>query len=75
MIKYEDIYTISHALCYANALLEVKIDELREKGFHDVVSGYVSEQEKNKKAMESLQNIRKELHLSDDYAYDEKFQE
>lgn len=72
-IKYNDIDTISHALCYANAMLQVRIEELKEKGFLDIAAGYESEREKTIKAIDSLQKIRKELHLSDDYAYAEKF--
>lgn len=74
-IKYEDINTISHALCYANALLEVKIEELEKKGFQHIATSYEIQKGKTKTAQKSLQKIRKELHLSDDFAYNEKFQE
>lgn len=72
-IQYKDIDVISYALCYANALLCTTIEDLEKKGFNDVAEGYYKEKEEVKKAMNSLQKIRKELHLKDDYAYNEKF--
>lgn len=72
-IRYKDIDTILDALCYAGALLCTTIEDLEKKGFNDVAEGYYKEKEVVKKAMDSLQKIRKELHLKDDYAYNEKF--
>lgn len=72
-IKYKDIDNISYALCYANAMLDVKIEKLEQKGFNNVTAAYKSKKEELKRAMDSLQNIRKELHLKDDYAYNEVF--
>lgn len=72
-IKYKDIDTISYALCCANALLDMKIKSLEEKGFKDVANEYKSNRHEVEEAQKSLQKIRKELHLSDDYAYNEKF--
>lgn len=72
-IKIKDIDTISYALCCANTLLDMNIEELEKKGLNNVADKYNSEKEKIVKAMDSLQKIRKELHLQDDYAYDEKF--
>lgn len=72
-IKYKDIDAISFALCYANAMLDVKIEELEQKGFNNVTTAYKSKKEELKRAIDSLQNIRKELHLKDDYAYNEVF--
>lgn len=72
-IQYKDIDAISYALCYADTLLEIKIGDLEQKGFNDVANSYKSKKEELKKAMESLQKIRKELHLKDDFAYNEKF--
>lgn len=72
-IKYKDIDAISYALCYAGALLDSNIEDLEQKGFNNVANAYKSKKEELKKAMDSLQQIRKELHLKDDYAYNEKF--
>lgn len=74
-IKYKDIYVISYALCYADAMLDVEIEELEKKGFDNIAKNYKSKREEVKKAMDSLQKIRKELHLKDDYAYNEEFGE
>ncbi|PWM24149.1 MAG: hypothetical protein DBX48_08700 [Limosilactobacillus fermentum] len=72
-IEFKDIETILSALCYANAMLDTKIEDLEKKGFNDLTNTYKSKKEELKKAMDSLQKIRKELHLKDDYAYNEKF--
>lgn len=72
-IKYKDIDAISYALCYAGAMLDIKIENLEKKGFNDATTAYRSKKEELKKAMDSLQKIRKELHLKDDYAYNEAF--
>lgn len=72
-IKYKDIDAISYALCYANAILDFKIEELEQRGFNNLTATYKSKKEELKRAMDSLQKIRKELHLKDDYAYDEVF--
>ena len=72
-IKYKDIDAISYALCYADAMLDLKIEELEQKGYNNVTAGYKSKKEELKRAMDSLQKIRKELHLKDDYAYNEVF--
>lgn len=72
-IKYKDIGNISYALCYADAMLDVKIEKLEQKGFNNVTTAYKSKKEELKRAMDSLQKIRKELHLKDDYAYNEVF--
>ncbi|MFS2547665.1 hypothetical protein AAH110_01900 [Phocaeicola dorei] len=72
-IKCKDIDAISSALCYANAMLDTKIELLEKKEFSDAANAYKSKKEELKKAMASLQKIRKELHLKDDYSYDEVF--
>lgn len=72
-IKIKDIDNISYALCIANAMLDTKIELLEKKGFNDVTNAYKSRKEEVKKALDSLQKIRKELHLKDDYSYDEVF--
>lgn len=72
-IKYEDIDAISYAICCANTLLDMMIEDLKQKGFNNVADKYNSQKEKIEKAMGSLQKIRKELHLQDDHAYNEKF--
>lgn len=72
-IKYKDISAILYALCYADAMLDFKIEELEQKGFNNVTATYKSKKEELKRAMDSLQKIRKELHLKDDYSYDEVF--
>ncbi len=72
-IKYKDINAISYALCYADAMLDLKIEELEQKGFNNVTAVYKSKKEELKRAMDSLQKIREELHLKDDYAYNEVF--
>ncbi len=72
-INYDDIHNISYALCTANVLLNAKIEDLEEKGFTKLAERYKSNREDIEKAHKSLQKIRKELHLSDDYAYDGKF--
>lgn len=72
-IKYKDIDAILYALCYANAMLDLKIEELEKKGFNNLTAAYKLKKEELKRAMDSLQKIRKELHLKDDYAYNEAF--
>ncbi|SEF86636.1 hypothetical protein [Parabacteroides chinchillae] len=72
-IKYKDIDAISYALCYANAMLDFKIEELEQKGFNNAVAGYRAKKEEIKEGIDALQKIRKELHLKDDYAYNEVF--
>lgn len=72
-IKYKDIDAISYALCYAGAMLETKIENVEKLGLNEVANDYKSKLEEVKKAKDSLQKIRKELHLKDDYAYNEKF--
>jgi hypothetical protein len=72
-IKYKDIDAISYALCYANAMLDLKIEKLEKKGFNNITAAYKLKKEELKRAMDSLQKIRKELHLKDDYAYNEAF--
>jgi hypothetical protein len=72
-IKYEDIRAIMYAVCYANTLLNSTIEDLKKRGLNNVADKYTPEKEKIKKAMDSLQKIRKELHLKDDYAYNEAF--
>lgn len=72
-IKYKDINAISYALCYADAMLDFKIEELEQEGFNNVTAAYKSKKEELKMAMDSLQKIRKELHLKDDYFYDDVF--
>lgn len=74
-ITYKDIETITYALCCADTMLDIKIEELEEKGLGDIANSYKSRIENVKEAMKSLQKIRKELHLKDDYAYNEKFGE
>lgn len=74
-IKYEDIDNISYAICTANVLLDMKIGELEKKGYNNVADEYKRQKENIQKAIDSLQKIRKELHLQDDYAYNEKFRE
>lgn len=72
-IKYEDINAIMHAICYAEVLLDSKIEELEQQGFNNVADKYRSNKEEIKTGIDALQKIRKELHLKDDYAYTEKF--
>ncbi|MFK2400579.1 hypothetical protein ACIXMQ_22310 [Bacteroides fragilis] len=72
-IKYKDINAISYALCIANAMLDTKIELLEKKGSNNATNAYKSRKEELKKALDSLQKIRKELHLKDDYSYDEVF--
>lgn len=72
-IKYKDIDDVSYALCYADAMLDLKIEEFEKKGFNKVTAAYKSKKEELKRAMDSLQRIRKELHLKDDYAYNAVF--
>ena len=48
-IKYKDINAISYALCYADAMLDLKIEELEQKGFNNVTAVYKSKKEEKLK--------------------------
>lgn len=72
-IKFKDIHDILSALCYANAMLDVKIEELDKKGYKECASMLIPKKEEALKAIDSLQKIRKELHLKDDYGYSSVF--
>lgn len=72
-INYGHIAIISEALCWADQMFIMKIQELRDNGLENVAKYYEQDKEKVKEAHYSLQLIRKELHLKDDYAYKEKF--
>lgn len=73
-IKYEDISTISSALCGAGAMINSKIQDAKEKGYCiDIMDYYEKRKEEVRNALAALQKIRKELHLNDDYAYNQKF--
>ena len=61
-IKFKDIESIISGLCCANAMLDAKID-------------YKARKEKLKDSLNALTKIRKELHLKDDYAYEQVFGE
>lgn len=52
-------------------MLDAKIEELEEKGFD--AADYKARKEKLKDSLNALTNIRKELHLKDDYAYEQVF--
>lgn len=52
-------------------MLDAKIEELEEKGFD--ASDYRARKEKLKDSLNALTKIRKELHLKDDYAYEQVF--
>lgn len=47
-IKYKDIDAISYALCYADALLDTKIEEIEKKGFNDIANNYKSKKGRSK---------------------------
>lgn len=72
-IEFKDIEAILSALCYANAMLDTKIEQLEKKGFNSVTAGYRAKKEEIKEGINALQRIRKELHLKGDYAYNEVF--
>ena len=72
-INYGHIAIISEALCWADQMFIMKIQELRDNGLDNVAKSYEQDKDKVKEAHDSLQLIRKELHLKDDYAYKEKF--
>lgn len=70
-IKFKDIESIISGLCCANAMS--KIEELEEKGFE--AADYRARKEELKDSLNALTKIRKELHLKDDYAYEQVFGE
>ncbi len=72
-IKFKDIESIIFGLCCANAMLDAKIEELEENGFE--AADYKVRKEKLKDSLNALTKIRKELHLKDDYAYEQVFEE
>lgn len=72
-IKFKDIESIISGLCCANAMLDAKIEELEEKGFD--AADYKARKEKLKDSLNALTKIRKELHLKDEYAYEQVFGE
>lgn len=74
-IKFKDIEAIITGLCYANTLLDAKIEELNEKGFDKAVMAYRGKKEQLKESINAITKIRKELHLKDDYAYKQVFSE
>lgn len=72
-ISYNHIDIISHALCLANIILKTKLEEIRGKGWNNIADAYESYIVEVGDAQSALQHIRKELHLKDDYAYNQKF--
>lgn len=72
-ISYNHIDIISHALCLANVILKNNYEEIKGKGYNEVDDAYESYIAEVQEAMSALQHIRKELHLKDDYAYNQKF--
>lgn len=72
-ISYHHIDIISHSLCLANVMLQRKLEEMRKNGWDDLAESCESDIAEVQEAMSALQHIRKELHLPDDYAYNQKF--
>ncbi len=72
-ISYNHIDIISRALCLANVILKNNQEEIKGKGWNEVDDAYESYIAEVGDAQSALQHIRKELHLPDDYAYNQKF--
>ena len=72
-ISCNHIDIISHALCLANIILKTKLEEIKGKEWNNIADVYESYIAEVGDAQSALQHIRKELHLPDDYAYNQKF--
>ena len=72
-ISYNHISIISHALCLSNIILKNKLEEIRSKESNNIAEDYETYIAEVAAAQSALQHIRKELHLKDDYAYNQKF--
>lgn len=72
-IEYQDISDIIYALCVGRVNVESDLEESIKKGYKEVEKMNRERLAKIQKGFDALDKLREELHLKDDYAYNEKF--